>query len=106
MTQLDTIETTPDTMISEVPPPLVLLQMLSGMMATRALQVAAQFGIADLLADGPRHVDDLAAATGAHAPSLYRLLRMLASAGIFSEESPRTFAQTNLSHFLRSDVYG
>lgn len=43
-------------------------------------------GIADLLKDAPRSAGDLAGATGTHAPTLYRLLRALASVGVFAED--------------------
>jgi C-methyltransferase len=52
-----------------------LLRMSSAAWLSQALGVAAELGIADLLADGPRSVDELARATSSHAPSLYRLLR-------------------------------
>jgi hypothetical protein len=90
----------------EPPPPVVILNLLSGMMTARAVQVAANLGIADLLQDGPQSVTALAEATGTHAPSLYRLLRALASLGLFSEVDAGIFAQTTLSTFLASDVHG
>ncbi len=90
----------------EPPPPIVVLNLLSGMMTARAVQVAAKLGIADLLQDGPQSATALAAATGTHAPSLYRLLRALASLGLFSEVEAGVFAQTTLSTFLASDVHG
>lgn len=90
----------------QLSPSVVLLNMLSGMMTARALQVAAKFGIADHLKDSPKSVTDLAAVTGTDAPSLYRLLRALASQGIFSEVGEMVFAQSPLSHYLRSDVPG
>ena len=46
-----------------------------GYMLSRAVHVAAEMGIADLLSDGPRRVEELAQATGAQPQSLYRLLR-------------------------------
>jgi hypothetical protein len=47
---------------------------------SQSLSVAAKLGIADLLVDGPRNVESLAAATGTHEPSLYRVMRLLAAA--------------------------
>jgi hypothetical protein len=70
---------------------------------SRALTVAAELGIADLLRDGARHVDDLAAATSTHAPTLYRLLRALASVGVFDEDDARRFSLTSMGEYLRSD---
>jgi SAM-dependent methyltransferase len=83
-----------------------MLNLLNGMWAARAIQTAAQLGIADLLVDGPRRVNELAEATGTHAPSLYRLLRALASLAIFTEMASGTFAQTELSETLRSGHAG
>ena len=66
------------------PPAAILMQMLCGSWIAQAIAVAAQIGVADLLADGPRDSEDLARATATHAPSLHRLLRALASVGIFA----------------------
>jgi hypothetical protein len=80
-----------------------MLQMLNTFLTVQGLHVAAALGIADLLADGARGVDDLANATGAHPASLYRLLRMLAGAGVFCEEADGRFALTPLGGSLRSE---
>ena len=74
-----------------------LNRMLGGAWMTQGLYVAAELGIADALADGPQSVDQLARRTGAHAGSLYRLLRALASMGIFSEDEDRRFPLTPLA---------
>lgn len=86
--------------MTNIPPPQTLLQMLTGFWMSQAIYVAAKLGIADLVKDGPRASDALAQATGAHAPSLYRLLRMLASAGIFAEDDQRRFGLTPLAQCL------
>jgi hypothetical protein len=65
--------------------------------------VAAQLGIADLLAPGPRSITDLSAATGADAQSLERVLRALASRGLFREDDKR-FSLTVLGNPLRQDA--
>ena len=66
----------------DLPPPVILYQLASGHYISQAIYVAATLGIADLLGKGPRRHDDLAKATGTHAPSLRRVLRLLASAGV------------------------
>ena len=81
-------------------------RMLSGYWISQSIYVAAKLGLADLAKAGPRSVDDLAKATGTHAPSLYRLLRALASVGMFAEEHDRRFASTPLAECLRSDLPG
>jgi len=68
--------------------------------------VAAQLELADQLANGPLHVDVLAERTKTHAPSLYRMLRALESTGIFTESSPRVFANTPQSECLRRYATG
>lgn len=88
------------------PPPAVLLQMMTGYWLSQALHTVASLGIADLLANGERSAEDLAAASGANEPALYRVMRALASAGVFSEVKPRQFALSPLADLLRSDVPG
>jgi hypothetical protein len=73
---------------------------------SRALYAAAALDIADKLAQGAQGVEELAAAAGVHAPSLYRILRVLAAAGIFIEEDGRRFSNTPLSALLRNGVPG
>ena len=88
------------------PPEAVLTQMAFGALVTQALYVVAKLGIADLLAGGPRPVAELAAETGTHERSLYRVLRSLAGAGVFRETGPKTFGLTPLAEPLRSDAPG
>ena len=83
--------------------PSRMLGLLNACFTTQALHVTAALGIADRLADGPRSTADLAAATGAHGPSLYRLLRMLAGVGVFAEEADGRFALTPFGATLRSE---
>jgi len=72
---------------------------------SQALYVLAELGIADLLADGPRRVPELASASGcANADGLYRVVRLLASHGILHEHDDQSFSLTSLSEPLRSDV--
>jgi hypothetical protein len=66
--------------------------------------LAATLGIADFLRDGPQDIEHLAKATSTHADSLYRLLRALASIGIFAETDGGRFALTPLAQCLRSDA--
>lgn len=81
-----------------------LAQVITAYWQSQAVYVAAELGIADLLADGPQPVDELARATGSHADALFRLLRALASIGIFEETEPRVFRLTPLADGLRSDA--
>jgi hypothetical protein len=63
-------------------------------------------GLADRLAAGPAPADVLAEQTGTHAPSLHRLLRTLASVGVFTEAEPGVFALTPLGQTLTSSQPG
>ncbi|MBE7557685.1 methyltransferase [bacterium] len=83
-----------------------LRQMIGGFWISQAIYVAAELGIADLLNGGPRCVEELAAQTHAHAGALYRLLRALASVGVFHEVGESRFALTPLAEGLSSDVEG
>jgi hypothetical protein len=85
---------------------VVLVQMAQGFMVAKALQAAAVLGIADLVADGPRSVADLAAATSTNEVSLGRLLRALASRDIFRRDETGMYLNTTLSEALRRDVAG
>jgi O-methyltransferase/methyltransferase family protein len=77
-----------------------LRQLINGYQVSQAIHVAATLGIPDLVANGPRQVGDLATASGSDERSLYRLLRALASIGIFHEEDGRRFSSTALSELL------
>lgn len=83
-----------------------LRQMLTSFWMTESLYAAAELGVADAIAGGAQEVGDIARRTGADEGSLYRLLRALASIGVFRETKPRTFEQTPLSDLLRPDVPG
>ncbi len=89
-----------------VPPAVALTQMITGSLVSQALYVAAKLGVADLLANGAKDAHALAAATGAHAPSLYRILRALASCGVFAERADGRFELTPLAEPLRADAPG
>jgi hypothetical protein len=81
-----------------------MIQVLTGKCLAPAVSVAAELEIADLLTDTPKSVEEIAAVTSTHAPSLYRLQRALANHGIFAEAEARRFTMTPLSRYLRSDA--
>jgi len=89
--------------VEGAPPEAVLTQMITGSLGSQAVYVAAQLGIADLLVDGARNVDELAKAANADSSSLYRVLRALASFGVFREHETRVFSLTPTAELLRSD---
>ncbi|MBO4206104.1 methyltransferase [Micromonospora echinofusca] len=81
-----------------------VLELVFGYTAAKMIDVAARLNLADHLAHGPRTVADLAAVTGAHEQSLYRLLRGLACFGVAEQTGPDTFALGPLGQQLRSDT--
>lgn len=87
------------------PPAVVLEDMIAGAWKAQVVYVAARLGLADLLRDGPRSAEELARASGTHAPSLERLLKVLASSGLLSEEGG-LYSLTSVGRLLRSDVPG
>ena len=93
----------PQAASSETPEQLIR-RMTTAYQMTQLLYVAAKLRIADHLASGPRPVAELAAASGSHADSLYRILRALAGLGVFAEEEGRRFRLTPAAELLRTGV--
>jgi ubiquinone/menaquinone biosynthesis C-methylase UbiE len=90
----------------QVPVHAQVIQMATAYWVSRAIYVAAQLGIADLLKDGPRDAEALAAATGTYAPAVGRVLRSLASVGLFKSDAQGRFSLTPLGAALQSDAPG
>jgi hypothetical protein len=89
--------------VSERPAEALLWDALRGALVTRALALVAELQIAQLLQAGPWTLGELAAASGADPDTLHRLLRALASDGIFAEEQPGVFRNTPASELLTVD---
>ncbi|HEX7197604.1 MAG TPA: methyltransferase [Candidatus Limnocylindria bacterium] len=87
--------------MSDRAPDAVLWNLFWGALGTRALGVVADLRIADALASGPREINDLAREVGADADALRRILRGLASEGVFAEEERGVFRNTAASVLLR-----
>jgi hypothetical protein len=79
------------------------MPLITGHWVAAAVHAAARLKLADLLVSGPKTSDELAAAVGADGSSVYRLMRALATLGLFEEISPKRFQQSELSELLRSD---
>jgi hypothetical protein len=92
--------------MADTPASQQLDQMIGGYWISQAIYAAAKFGIADLLKSGPKTVAALADATATNPDALYRLLRALASVGIFAEGDGRQFALTPLAELLQADCPG
>jgi hypothetical protein len=93
-------------MAKKVSPHSTMLNLIIGHWVSRLIQVAAQLNIADLLKAGPRTAEDLAKAAHVRAPQLYRVLRALASIGVFSETKNGRFKLTPLAATLQTGVPG
>lgn len=87
-------------------PPAQMMQLLYSALVTQMITVVAELGIADLVSERPCPVSELAAATDTNPDALYRVLRALASQGVFTEVAPRTFGITPLAGTLRTGVPG
>lgn len=88
------------------PPATRLLELITGSWVSHATYAAAELRIADLLRDGPRTAEDLAADAGAHAPSLRRLLQALCTIGVCREGEDGAFAITEVGALLGTDAPG
>jgi hypothetical protein len=84
-------------------PAAALMHLVGGFHVARALYVAAKLGVADLLGDGPKSSAQLAEATGTHASSLERVMRLLACVGVFAADDSRRYALTPLSIPLQAN---
>jgi len=92
-------------MSNQVPPHVQLIQMGTAYWASRLVYAAAEIGLADQLTE-PKSAAEIAGALGAHAPSLHRVMRTLASVGLLTEGDDLRFALTPLGAALRSDAPG
>lgn len=90
--------------MQQLPPHIQLFQMMTGFAVSHAISAAARLNVAEHLAPGPAPVEQVAKQAGADPEAMYRLLRALASVGVFTEVSPRRFANTPLSECLRPGV--
>jgi hypothetical protein len=89
--------------VSEPAPEEVVWNLMRGAMTTRALAIVAELGVADALAEGARPAAEVAREVGADQEALYRILRALASDGVFAEEAPGVFRNTEASELLVAD---
>src|SRR5216683_6465449 len=97
---------TPEAALKTLPAPVALLNLTIGHWTTQAIFVAAKLGIADLLREGAKSSGDLAQSAGVDARSLYRLLRALASVGVFAQGTDGRFALTPMAECLQADGPG
>ena len=91
---------------SKLPPHVQLIQMATGAWVARTVYAAAMLGLADQLTDGPKSAAELARPVRAHAPSLHRLMRTLASLGILAEQKEQRYVLTTLGAALKTNAPG
>lgn len=83
-----------------------IMQLAGGYVPAMCLNIAAKLGIADMLKSGPLSATEIAARAGMNANAIHRILRLLASCGVFAETQPQIFALTPAAEMLRSDTPG
>lgn len=83
---------------------VAMRRLVDGFQISQAVHAVVALGIPDLLTDGPRSAHDLAAHVGAHAPSLTRVLRALASVGVLRAEQDNHFGLTEMGACLQTDA--
>ncbi|MFQ5642030.1 MAG: methyltransferase [bacterium] len=93
--------------VEAVPPPHAqLIQMITASWGSKVIYAAAKLGLADHLDGTPKSAAELSGVTGTHAPSLHRLMRTLASMGIFTEDDAQQFSLTPLGAALKTGAPG
>jgi O-methyltransferase len=93
-------------MAKNPPPPAVMFTLITRCWLLHLVHVAVKLELADLLKGGPRTLEELAVSAGAYAPALYRVLRALASVGVFAETKGKRFKLTPLAATLQKGVPG
>jgi len=88
--------------LNELPPPAQLMKFIVGKWISKPIYAAAELCIADMLVDGPKSIEELAQLSQTHAPTLYRMMRALASVGIFSETQDKQFELTPMAELLKT----
>jgi hypothetical protein len=91
-------------MAKKPPPSAAMLTLIMGRWVSHLIYVAAKLELADCLKHGPRAVEELAAAVEVQAPALYRVLRTLASVGVFAETKDKRFKLTPLAVTLQKAI--
>jgi len=85
-----------------MPPTVTIFEKAQQIWIAKAIGVASELNLADILAEDSKKIDDIALETKTHPQSLYRLMRALAGEGIFRESAGRVFSNTRLSEALNS----
>ena len=89
---------------NDIHPGVQLFKYMTGNWTRKPIYIAAELGIADILENGPKNIQELAALTLTHTPTLYRIMRALASLGIFAEKEDQVFELTPMAELLKTDA--
>lgn len=81
-----------------------MMKIISTKWLAKPIYVAAELGIADLLTEGPKSIEEIAEKTETYTPYLYRLMRTLASFGIFKQRKDKTFMLNSMAECLKTEV--
>jgi O-methyltransferase domain len=103
---MTTVEMEPEAagQMSPATPLDVMLQLLFGKHITYSISALARLGVADHMNGQPKTAEELAPLTDAHAPSLYRVMRLLASVGVLNELPGKRFTLTSVGGLLKSNA--
>jgi hypothetical protein len=82
-----------------------LFRLASGFMITKAIGAAVELGLPELISERNRSAAELASAAGADPDAITRLLRALASVGIFTDDGG-VIRHTPMSELLARDTAG
>ena len=85
-----------------LPPEAQIVEMVMAQFVSRLIHLTATLKLPDYLSDGPKTADELARLTATHAPALYRIMRTLASLGLFTEDAAHRFTLQPLGAALKS----
>ena len=88
--------------MDKMPPAQMLWGVINSNVLARCVQVVAEYGVADALAERPMTSEELAAQTGMNGGALRRMLRLLAAHDVFTQEGD-LYRHTSVSELLRSD---
>src|SRR5690349_9676542 len=81
-----------------------VLHLMRGFVVAKSLYTATRLGIPDQLRSGPLPADEVARRTNTNPDAIFRLLRALASIGVFAETAPHTFGLGRLGPALCTDT--
>lgn len=87
-------------------PPANMRQIMTQMVSSRCLSVAADMGIADIIGDIPKSIETISRELEVDENALFRLIRVLSTQGIFSISEDKIISNTEVSEFLKNDVSG